>query len=72
MAAELKLPIIYPKKCTGCGDCVLICPTNVLGLADGLAVIVQPDACTYCSDCETICPVGAIALPYTVVFAPGT
>jgi ferredoxin len=61
------LPLIDEDVCTGCGDCITVCPTEALMLVDGVAVLAQPDACNYCSDCETVCPVGAIALPYQII-----
>lgn len=67
MTQALWLPIIDEALCTGCGDCILICPTEALALVGGLAVITEPAACNYCAECETICPVDAIALPYQIV-----
>ncbi len=61
------LPQVDASLCTGCGDCVVACPTNALSLVDGLAVVSDPEACNYCAVCETICPVDAISLPYQLV-----
>jgi NAD-dependent dihydropyrimidine dehydrogenase PreA subunit len=71
MNDKMWLPHIDAALCTGCGDCVIACPTHVLALADGLAVIVEPAACSYCGDCESVCPTGAITLPYQIVLEPG-
>lgn len=68
-------PIIDADVCTGCGDCITVCPTKALALLSRtactelgkVAVVAEPDACNYCGDCETVCPVGAIALPYQIV-----
>ncbi len=64
------LPQIDRSVCTGCGDCVTICPTGALTLTMGKATVARPDACSYCADCEAVCPPGAIALPYLVVAGP--
>ncbi|MCC7359732.1 MAG: ferredoxin family protein [Anaerolineales bacterium] len=65
------LPQIDQLICTGCGDCVAVCPTRVLALVGGTALVVQPAACNYCAICEALCPVGAIALPYVIGFGAG-
>ncbi len=62
------LPIILEERCTGCGDCVEVCPAEALELRNGRAVLARPEDCCYCADCETICPEGAIALPFEIVF----
>lgn len=67
MAQEIWLPQIDKELCTGCGDCIVSCPTDALALVSGLAVITEPAACNYCAECELICPVDAIALPYQIV-----
>jgi len=67
MTDEIWLPQVDKALCTGCGDCVAVCPTEALGLLDGPAILVDPAACNYCAYCETICPVKAIALPYQIV-----
>jgi NAD-dependent dihydropyrimidine dehydrogenase PreA subunit len=60
-------PIIDPSRCNGCGDCVQICPSDVLEMREQVATIVAPDHCTYCADCEEHCPHQAISLPYEIV-----
>jgi len=62
------LPQIDDEVCTGCGDCVTACPTDVLELfTTGIAVVADPEACNYCGICEMICPVEAVSLPYQIV-----
>ncbi|HLV45035.1 MAG TPA: 4Fe-4S binding protein [Aggregatilineales bacterium] len=63
------LPRIDRNLCTGCGDCIEICPVDALGEVGGKADLLHPDACTYCSLCEDICPVDAIELPFLICFS---
>jgi len=49
-------------KCTGCGDCVEVCPLEAISLNDGKAVI-DKDTCTECGLCVDECPNDAISLP---------
>ena len=66
------LPMIVEDLCTGCGDCVAVCPTGALDLGEGKAVLVRVEDCAYCGDCESLCPQGAIALPFEIAFEEGT
>lgn len=67
MVAEIWMPQIDIELCTGCGDCIITCPTDALELINGTAVIANPTACNYSAVCEAVCPVAAIALPYQIV-----
>ena len=53
--------MIYVNKplCTGCGECVEVCPSGAIHLEQGLAVIDQAE-CTECQVCLEACPLGAI------------
>mgnify|MGYP001563641796 CR=1 FL=1 len=64
------IPEIDASKCTGCGDCVALCPGHAVGLVDGKAVIVRPDDCDYCTDCEAFCSSRAVECPFEIVLAP--
>lgn len=61
------IPQITMAKCTGCGECIDLCPTGALGWKAGKAALVTPENCRYCATCETICPSGAVELPYLVL-----
>ncbi|WP_119071964.1 ATP-binding protein [Aggregatilinea lenta] len=62
-------PQIDNVRCTGCGDCIVLCPTGALGEIGGKAVVVRPQTCTYCAICEDVCPTNAIGLPYQIIFS---
>ena len=57
VAAAL-LPEIDAATCTGCGECVVVCPTDALA---------WPELCLYDGACEPVCPMSAIQLPYVIV-----
>ncbi len=64
------MPVILEidlEKCTGCGDCVVKCPTHAVELVSGKPVMVRPDVCDYCTECETFCSVGAIRCPFEII-----
>ena len=66
VAAAL-LPEIDAATCTGCGECVVVCPTDALAMADGKAMLARPELCLYDGACEPVCPMSAIQLPYVIV-----
>ena len=55
-------------KCTGCGECLTVCPVDAISLVHGKAAI-DSEACLACYACADACPQGAISearLPATV------
>ncbi|MBA7682211.1 NAD(P)H-quinone oxidoreductase subunit I, chloroplastic [subsurface metagenome] len=46
-------------KCTGCGNCIGVCPQQAITIHDDLAIINE-DLCIQCGICAEVCPVGAI------------
>ncbi|MBN1134322.1 MAG: phosphoadenosine phosphosulfate reductase family protein [Methanosarcinaceae archaeon] len=51
----LELSVRRALGCRGCGVCVGQCPSNVIGIKDGVAVI--GDVCVHCGKCIEVCPV---------------
>jgi len=53
---------LNPELCTGCGMCAMVCPREVLALADGKAEIISRDDCMECGACAQNCPTAAITV----------
>ncbi len=49
---------VTENKCTGCGTCLEVCPTEAITMVDGRAVITMD--CIDCGACPRVCPEGAI------------
>jgi NAD-dependent dihydropyrimidine dehydrogenase PreA subunit len=58
----LELPLLDETRCTGCGDCVAVCPTDCLALAGALPWLPRPGDCVSCGLCVAVCPAGALCL----------
>lgn len=57
--------------CAGCGDCLTVCPREVLAMEGETASIREADACIECGACALNCPTGAIAVRAGVGCASG-
>jgi NAD-dependent dihydropyrimidine dehydrogenase PreA subunit len=49
------------EKCTGCGECVEICPVNVIKM-EGDFPVVDKEWCIGCGVCAVPCPASAVKL----------
>jgi electron transfer flavoprotein alpha subunit len=49
---------IYLDKCTGCGNCVAVCPFGLLEVVDDKVVLKE--GCTFCGACQEACSFEAI------------
>jgi formate hydrogenlyase subunit 6/NADH:ubiquinone oxidoreductase subunit I len=57
-----ELPLLDPTRCTGCGDCVAVCPTDCLEMSGPLPWLPRPGDCVSCDLCVSVCPAGALRL----------
>jgi ferredoxin len=52
-------------RCTDCGVCVGVCPTQALVLErPSMRVVFDPEECVVCGECVPGCPVGAMELQF--------
>lgn len=54
--------VVDSGRCTGCGNCVQMCPYGVFTMSGGKSVVQNPDACRLCGHCLRACAPGAITL----------
>ncbi|MBX7103927.1 MAG: 4Fe-4S dicluster domain-containing protein [Gemmataceae bacterium] len=57
-----ELPALDDRRCTGCGDCVTVCPTQCLELAGRLPWMPRPKDCVSCTLCVAVCPADALRM----------
>jgi NAD-dependent dihydropyrimidine dehydrogenase PreA subunit len=57
-----EIPLLNDARCTGCGDCVAVCPTDCLTMAGELPWLIRPADCISCAACVSVCPADAIIL----------
>ena len=54
-------PVVSAEACTGCGICLVFCPTNSIRLDEkGCRVVL--DTCKGCGICAHECRAGAVAM----------
>jgi ferredoxin len=57
--------VLYPKvvaeKCTACGACIEVCPTQTIVMENGKA-FVKIENCRNCKRCMIACPENAFIL----------
>ncbi len=57
-----ELPVLDETRCTGCGDCVAVCPADCLEQRGKLPWLPRPADCVSCGACAAVCPTAAIRL----------
>ncbi len=51
---------VTTEKCTGCGTCTEVCPSEAIWIENGKATITLE--CIDCGACPRVCPEGAIKM----------
>jgi ferredoxin len=56
--------VFSPSACNECGDCVAVCPPDILELEEGKVKQVQKlqGFCVMCQKCVDVCPVDVIGV----------
>ena len=55
--------VVDSEKCTGCGICIDVCPTNAIDVKEH--AVINANACTGCAACVWDCPNEAIVITQT-------
>jgi NAD-dependent dihydropyrimidine dehydrogenase PreA subunit len=49
-------------KCTVCGECVKMCPSEVYKIENGRLIVGNADDCSFCQSCISVCVPNAITV----------
>ncbi|MBS38926.1 MAG: adenylyl-sulfate reductase subunit beta [Thiotrichales bacterium] len=63
---------VYMTRCDGCGECVDICPSDIMHIDKTYrrAYNIEPNMCWECYSCVKMCPTHAIDVRGYADFAP--
>ncbi len=56
-------PIVYADKCTGCGECEIVCPACAIRIENNKSVI-NVSKCIGCASCIAACPTSAMFIDF--------
>lgn len=56
------LPKIDDQKCKQCGECMDVCPADVLAVENSETIVANPADCLGCESCVSVCPEEAISV----------
>lgn len=56
------LPRINDEKCKSCGECIDVCPADVLSSDGSETIVANPADCLGCESCISVCPEEAITV----------
>lgn len=59
----MSTPAIDQTRCTACGLCIRLCPSDALGLVHGKTGLVK-ESCIGCGHCLALCPVQAVEMDH--------
>jgi formate hydrogenlyase subunit 6/NADH:ubiquinone oxidoreductase subunit I len=62
MKPHTELPVLDESRCTSCGACVTVCPTECLEMSGPLPWLPRPGDCIHCNLCALVCPTEAVRL----------
>ena len=53
---------VFDDTCTNCGDCIEVCPTNIISFGRGRLPVIDfsQNECTFCGQCEASCKPNAL------------
>ncbi len=55
-------PVVDPERCSGCQNCVEICPSEVYQMEGDKSNPIRPEECIECWACVNQCPSESIQL----------
>ena len=62
MKRKVNPSVVITKDCIGCGQCVAVCPSFVLEMAEAKSAVIRKEWCIGCGHCGAVCPTEAILL----------